>query len=129
MTGSPFLEILPLQRIIDLWSCLPSGSPPSLPLDAIVLLLTDRLRPDLVALLTALALGLTGVLTVQETFSGFSRSAVITILSIFILAEGLKRAGVTDKAGELLLRLAGKSERSLTVAILLSGRRAILIYE
>jgi di/tricarboxylate transporter len=88
---------------------------------AVVLLLSDRLRPDLVALLTALALGLTGVLTVQETFSGFSRSAVIIILSIFILADGLKRAGVTDKAGELLLRLAGKSERSLAVVILLAG--------
>ncbi len=37
------------------------------------------------------------------------------------MADGLKRAGVTDKAGELLLRLAGKSERSLTVAILLAG--------
>ena len=60
-------------------------------LGAILLLLSDRLRPDLVALLTALALGLTGVLTVQETFSGFSRSAVIIILSIFVLADGLKR--------------------------------------
>ena len=88
---------------------------------AILLMLSDRLRPDLVALLTALALGLTGVLTVQETFSGFSRSAVIIILSIFVLTDGLKRAGVTDKAGELLLRLAGKSERSLAVAILLAG--------
>jgi di/tricarboxylate transporter len=88
---------------------------------AILLMLSDRLRPDLVALLTALALGLTGVLTVQETFSGFSRSAVIIILSIFILADGLKRAGVTDKAGELLLRLAGTSERSLAVAVLVAG--------
>ena len=53
--------------------------------------------------------------TVQETFSGFSRSAVIIILSIFILADGLKRAGLADKAGELLLSLAGSSERSLAV--------------
>ena len=88
---------------------------------AILLLLSDRLRPDLVALLTALALGLTGVLTVQETFSGFSHSGVIIILSIFILADGLKRSGVADKAGELLLRLAGNSERSLVVVILLAG--------
>jgi di/tricarboxylate transporter len=88
---------------------------------ALLLLLSDRLRPDLVALLTTLALGLTGVLTVQETFSGFSRSAVITIMAIFILADGLKRTGVTERAGNLLLRLAGTAERSLTVAILLGG--------
>lgn len=121
VAGSSFLGILALQRIIDHWIMSPIWITALIAVGAIVLLLTDRLRPDLVALLTALALGLTGVLTVQETFSGFSRSAVITILSIFILAEGLKRAGVTDKAGELLLRLAGKSERSLTVVILLAG--------
>ena len=51
---------------------------------ALGLFLSDRLRPDLIALLSLVGLGVTGVLTPQEAFSGFSRSAVITILSIFI---------------------------------------------
>ena len=49
---------------------------------ALALLLTERLRADLVALLVVVALGTTGVLTSQETFSGFSRSAVITLLAV-----------------------------------------------
>ena len=88
---------------------------------AVLLLLSDRLRPDLVALLVMLSLGLSGVLTVQEAFSGFSRSAVITILSIFILAEGLQRAGLAERMGGWLLRLAGDSEPWLVVTVTLGG--------
>ena len=88
---------------------------------AILLFLSDRLRPDLVALLVMLALGLSGVLTAQETFSGFSRSAVITIIAIFVLAEGLRRTGLTDKLGEILIRLGGKREGTLVFTVTLAG--------
>ena len=77
---------------------------------ALLLILSELVRPDLVAILTAVALGLTGVLTPQETFSGFSRSAVITILAIFILAEGLQKTGITDLVGNALLKLSGGRE-------------------
>ncbi len=88
---------------------------------AIALLLTERLRADLVALLVVVALGTTGVLTSEETFSGFSRSAVITLLAIFILAAGLERAGVTHSVGDLLVRVAGRSEQRLVVVVMLSA--------
>ncbi len=88
---------------------------------AILMLLSDRIRPDLVALLVMLSLGLTRVLTVQDTFSGFSRSAVITILAIFILAEGLQRSGVTDRLGTWLLHLTKGSEIQLVLSVTLTG--------
>jgi len=88
---------------------------------AILLFLSDRIRPDLVALLVMLALGLSGVLTSQETFSGFSRSAVIAIIAIFILAEGLRRTGLTEKLGEALIRLGGKREATLVFTVTLAG--------
>ncbi len=88
---------------------------------AMVLLLTERLRADLVALLVVVALGTSGVLTAEETFSGFSRSAVITLLSIFILAAGLERTGVTRRVGDLLVRVAGTSEQRLVMAVMLAG--------
>ena len=47
---------------------------------SIAFLVSERLRADLVALLMVLALGFTGVLTPQETFSGLSRSAVGRLL-------------------------------------------------
>src|SRR6185369_10008844 len=88
---------------------------------AIVLFLSDRVRADLVALLVVVALGLSGVLTSQEAFSGFSRSAVITILGIFILAAGLERTGVTQRVGDLLLRAGRGSERRLIIIVILAG--------
>ncbi|HEY0511810.1 MAG TPA: SLC13 family permease [Thermoanaerobaculia bacterium] len=88
---------------------------------AILLLLTERLRADLVALLVVVALGTTGVLTAEETFSGFSRSAVITLLAIFILAAGLERSGVTRQVGDLLVRVAGDGEQRLVVVVMLSA--------
>lgn len=88
---------------------------------SILLFLSGRLRPDLVALLVAISLGVTGVLTPQEVFSGFSRSAVITIMAIYVLAEGLQRTGVAEKIGSFLLRLGGTTERRLMVVVMFSG--------
>lgn len=88
---------------------------------SLVLFLTDRLPADLVALLVVVALGVTGVLTPQEAFSGFSRSAVITIISIFVLAESLQRTGVTEQVGNILLKVAGRSELSLIVGVMTAG--------
>lgn len=88
---------------------------------ALILFLTDKLPADLVALLVVVALGVTGVLTPAEAFSGFSRSAVITIIAIFVLTEGLQRTGVTDQVGNVLLKVGGKSEVRLIVTVMLAG--------
>src|SRR6476469_2537593 len=88
---------------------------------ALLLFLTNRLSADLVALLVVVALGVTSVLTPQEAFSGFSRQAVITIIAIFVLTEALQRTGVTDQVGKILLRVGGKSELHLIIAVMIAG--------
>lgn len=88
---------------------------------AMILFFTDKIPADLVALLVVVALGVTGILTPQEAFSGFSRSAVITILAIFILAEALRRSGVTEQVGNILLKVGGRSEKHLIVTVMLAG--------
>lgn len=88
---------------------------------ATLLLLSDRVRPDLVALMVTLTLGLTGVLTIQEAFSGFSRSAVITLVAVFVLAEGLRRSGVTELAGQALFKVSGSKESVLAMAVMVLG--------
>jgi di/tricarboxylate transporter len=88
---------------------------------ALVFFLTNKLPADLVSLLVVVALGLTGILTPQEAFSGFSRSAVITIIAIFILAEALQRTGLTEQVGNILLKFGGKSELRLVVTVMIAG--------
>jgi len=85
---------------------------------AIVLFLSERLTVDLVALLVLVALGLSRVLTPQEVFSGLADTAVITILAIFVLAHGLEVTGMADRMGDLVVRLAGKSEARLIAALM-----------
>ncbi|MEP6894663.1 MAG: SLC13 family permease [Chloroflexota bacterium] len=85
---------------------------------AVLLLLGNILRADIVALLLMLALGLSGILTSQEAFSGFSRSAVIIMMSAFILADGLRRSGATERLGTFIVRLFGAGPRRLTFGIM-----------
>lgn len=85
---------------------------------AIILFVLEILPADLVAMLVVVALGVTGILTPAEAFSGFSRSAVITIMAIFILAAALERTGVVEQVGNLLLRFGGQSETRLIVLVM-----------
>ena len=87
----------------------------------IILMVTEVLRADLVALLLAVTLALTGVVTPQEAFSGFSHSAVVTILAIFILTSGLSRTGITRRVGLALQRLAGGRPILLLLLTMLGG--------
>ncbi len=87
---------------------------------AAVLLIADRLRPDLVALLVLVILGLTGLVGPADLFSGFSRSAVITILALFIITAGLERTGATRVLGQQLGRLAGESEARAVLVVMVA---------
>jgi di/tricarboxylate transporter len=88
---------------------------------SILLFLSERLSVDLVALLTVVALGLSGVITPQEALSGLSDPAVITILAILVLAHGLEVTGIAERIGVFLVRLAGGKETRLIVAIMTAG--------
>src|SRR5574341_2608206 len=88
---------------------------------AAIFFVTEWLRADLVALLLVVALGLSGILTPQEAFSGFSRSAVITIISIFMLTAGLARTGATRALGRRMARIGAGGERRLVVVLTLSA--------
>lgn len=85
---------------------------------AAILLLGNILRADIVALILMLALGLSGILTPQEAFSGFSRQAVIIMLSAFVLAEGLRRSGMTERMGLFIIKLFGAGERRLIFGVM-----------
>jgi len=85
---------------------------------AALLLLGNILRADIVALILMLALGLSGILTPQEAFSGFSRSAVVIMFSAYILAEGLRRSGMTERMGAFIIKLFGAGERRLIFGVM-----------
>jgi di/tricarboxylate transporter len=78
-----------------------------------------RFNPDIVAMTSAVALFLLGVITVEETFAGFSSSTVIMIGALFVVGEGLTKTGVTDWGSNLIVEKAGTSlTRMLVVAMI-----------
>ncbi len=88
---------------------------------AMVLFISQALRADLVALLLLIAMSVTQVLSPQEAFSGFSRSAVITVMSLFILTNALHRTGATRQLGVGLLRLAGGGATRLVALVIVAA--------
>jgi di/tricarboxylate transporter len=87
---------------------------------AVVLFVSERLRVDVVAMMVLVALVLTGLVTVEEAFSGFASPAVITVWAVFIVSGGLTRSGVADVIARQVVRLAGRSQLRLTVLIMLA---------
>jgi di/tricarboxylate transporter len=88
---------------------------------ASVLLVTEKLRPDLIALLLLAVVGLTRLVEVNELFSGFSHRAVITILALFIITAALERTGATRVLGQQLNRLAGVGEARTILVVMVAS--------
>jgi di/tricarboxylate transporter len=86
----------------------------------IALLIWDRVRPELVALLMVLALMAGGLLGLPEALAGFSDATVIMIAALYVVGEGLSRTGVTAWLGQILLQLAGSKPLRL-LAVLMAG--------
>jgi di/tricarboxylate transporter len=88
---------------------------------AVALFATEKLRVDMIALLVLLTVALTGLVTPEQAFSGFSSPAVITVWAVYIVSGGLFRTGVADMLGERITRLAGNSEPRLIAVIMLAS--------
>lgn len=80
---------------------------------AVILFVTEKLRPDIVALLVVSALLFTKVLNITDALTGFSNPAVIAIAAIFVVTAGLTNTGAAAWFGRYLFRVAGSNETRL----------------
>jgi di/tricarboxylate transporter len=86
---------------------------------AIILFVSDRIRLDVVALLTIITLMLTGILTPAEALAGFSDPIVLIIAGLFVVGNGLVQTGVAETVGNWLSRMAGTNEITLLTVVML----------
>ena len=83
---------------------------------ACAVLITERLRNDVVGVLIVLALAITGLLKPKEALAGFSSEPAIVVAAVFVLSEGMRRTGLSDVMGALIGRGAGQGlTRALAV--------------
>src|SRR6266498_1321498 len=85
---------------------------------AVILLFTEWIRIDLTAILIILALSLTSVLSPEDALSGFSSEPAILLAAVFVLNGALYHTGLSERLGNWIKRLAGKSlERAVAVVM------------
>ncbi len=85
----------------------------------IFLFVWGRWPADLVALLSLLALALSGVIGTSDALAGFGNPTVVMIAALFVVGEGLSRTGVTGWGGKKLLEVARGSRTRLLVVVML----------
>ena len=88
---------------------------------AAILMASNRVRYDVVALLVLLALMLSGVLSVGESLAGFGSSVVILVAGLLVIGEMLARTGVAAAVGDWILKNGGTSETRLLILIMLGA--------
>lgn len=86
----------------------------------IFMLVTEIVRIDVTALITMLLLTWTGILTSSEALSGFSSNAVVAMIAVMILGEGVAKTGMMSRFSKWLLKRVGTEKNSILGALSLS---------
>lgn len=84
-----------------------------------VLFIWNKLPAAVVAVMSLLALYLTGVLTMPEALSGFGDPLIVFIAALLGIGMGLETTGVGTWAGQWLIRHAGDNRKRLIASLLI----------
>jgi len=87
---------------------------------ALIMFALEIIRPDIVAIGVTIILLLSGIVSIDEGFSGFSNPAVITVICMFILSSGLIRTGVADYLAETITKTGSRSPFLLTATVMVT---------
>ncbi|MEB3161179.1 MAG: SLC13 family permease, partial [Synechocystis sp.] len=74
---------------------------------SLVLFVLEWLPIDTTAILITVVLMLLGLVTPEEGIAGFSNSATITIMAMFILSYGITRTGIIQVIRDTLIQFGG----------------------
>ena len=86
----------------------------------ILMFVTEVIRIDVAALLILVMLGLSGLVPDTHIFDGFASTAVIAIIAVMILGAGLDRTGVMTAVANFILKIGGKSEKTVMPVVSLT---------
>ena len=86
---------------------------------AAALFVSGKVRSDLVAICSLLALLLAQILTPAEGLSGFSNSTVIMMVGLFIVGGGIFQTGLAKMISSKMMMLAGNSQLRLFLLVMI----------
>lgn len=80
-----------------------------------ILYITRWIPSEATSLLVIASLVLTGLLTTEQAFSGFSSTATVTVAAMFVLSAGLLRTGALKAVSAYMIQYAGRSLRRMVL--------------
>jgi di/tricarboxylate transporter len=84
----------------------------------VVVFAFEWISVDVATLLLLIVLVVTGLLTVEDAFAGFSNDIILILASIFVLSGALMKGGILDYLGETIHRIAGGSQAKVLLCIM-----------
>ncbi|MGD1905443.1 MAG: SLC13 family permease [Leptolyngbyaceae cyanobacterium] len=84
---------------------------------ALTLFVVEWFPADITALIVMVLLMLFRQVEPADGIAGFSNSATLTVMAMFILSAGISRTGAMQRASELLFQSAGKGVRQQVFAL------------
>ncbi len=84
-----------------------------------ILFATEVIPLAVTAMGAAISLGLLGVLTPKEVFSGLSNSTVVLFAGMFVIGAAMFQTGLAQKIGVTVVKRAGTSEKRLMVSLMI----------
>lgn len=80
---------------------------------------TEIISLAFTAMGAAIALGLLGILTPQQVFSGLSNSTVVLFAGMFVIGAAMFQTGLAQRIGIAVVKAAGTDEKRLMLALML----------
>ena len=84
-----------------------------------ILFVSGKVRSDLVAICSLLALLLANIITPAEGLAGFSNTTVIMMVGLFIVGGGIFQTGLAKMIGSKVMVLAGNSPLRLFLLVMI----------
>ncbi|MDR2920492.1 MAG: SLC13 family permease [Tannerella sp.] len=85
-----------------------------------ILFVHGKIRSDIIALCSMLALMVLNIITPEQALSGFSNSVVIMMAGLFIVGGAIFKTGLAKIIGSKITLLAGNNETKLFILIMLA---------
>lgn len=77
---------------------------------AVAMFAAEKISVDVVTFCVLIPLILSGILTPDQAFRGFSSEAVVSLAAIFVISGALTGTGVLDLVGSRIMKLSGGNE-------------------
>lgn len=88
---------------------------------AIILFATEKFSVDIVTIGLLLVLAISGIITPQEAFEGFSSDFIIILASIFIISGALSETGLLDKVGAQMIKVVKRKTLFVGYTMFITG--------